>query len=1086
MPIPNAVRALRSLAFLSCLSTASLLAQSSSAIAALKPLPQANRVAANADLGPQTQLSNHLPVWAAASAQAGKTPDLSQSMHVSIVLQRDPAVQAAFTQLLEDQQNPASALYHEWLTPAQVGQLFGPTASDLSAVTNWLTSQGLTVESVAPSNVILEVTGSGAAFASAFHTSFGYFNVGAETRFSALSEPSIPTALTSVVQTIAGLSEVHPMPQSHANIAPMTAFTQSRSTAAAATGTGSASPNYTYTAGSIYFLTPGDFATIYDINSVYSSGNTGATIGGKAQHIAVIGRSRVTPADVTNLESETGTAIGVLPNVIIPGNGVDPGYPGTSNPNGASAGDQGEATLDVDRTITTAPGAVTDLIVSGTPTSGTLSGYDGIYVSATWNVNSVVDPIMTISFGACEASAGQPGVTLWDTVFSAGAAEGISTFVSSGDSGADGCTGSFSPVTKAYAASINYICSSSYATCVGGTEFNDASAYSTYWSATNTSSMVSALSYIPEGGWNEPVETTSTGTLYIPSASGGGPSVYVTKPTWQTGITLADGARDTPDVAFTASSHDGFYACLTYAGASCTNGYFEYFAGTSAAAPSMAGIAALINAKANKAQGNMSPVLYKAYASSTTGFHDVTVASSGVTNCVLTTPSMCNNSVPNSTSNTTTSPGLAGYSVLTGYDLVTGLGSLDVAKFLGTSVSSPTVSTTLAITSVTPNPVTVNTNVTLSATLTPTSNTLGAPTGNVIFYANGTIVGSAVTISTTSPYTASLTTQFSAAGSYAITAVYSGDANYISSTASSVSLSVTVGPTFTVNPATTSATLISNSTTGVTDSLGIASNNGFAGVVTLSCVASVTTGGFTGQGCSITPSSVTLTSGSTSSATLTVTAPVGANGQVSVVVTATSGTQKVTSTINVTVTPPSFAFSGFNPASLSFTSGATTGNSTVATLNSTNGFAGAVTVGCSISTSSATYQPSCAVSPTTVTLAANGTGTTTVTIGSTTPHAAGGKVPVALNTWGLRGGAMLASLLCLVSLRRRRVFRSLAALAFLAIGISALSGCGGGGTVETPPQGSAGSYIVTVTGTGTTTGSSIAYTTTQTFTVTIN
>jgi len=1191
MLIKNVVRALSSFAFISCLSTAGLQAQTSSAIAALQPLPQANRVAANADLGPQTQLSNHLPVWAQPSAQVAKSPDLTQSMHVSIVLQRDPSVQAAFTQLLEAQQTPGSALYHQWLTPAQVGQLYGPTASDLAAVTTWLTSQGLTVESIAPSNVILEVTGTGAAMANAFHTSFGYFTVGADTRFSAISEPSIPTALTPVLQTIAGLSETHLMPQSHATLAPMSEFTQSRNTSAAATG--GATPDYTYTAGSVYFMTPGDFDNIYDITSVIAGGNTGATIGAKAQHIAVIGRSRVTPTDVTQFESNTNTALGIVPNVIIPGNGVDPGYPGTSNPNGASAGDQGEATLDVDRTITTAPGAITDLIVSGTPTTGTLANDDGIYVSASWNVNSVVDPIMTISFGACEAAAGQSGVNLWDTLFSTAAAEGISVFVSSGDSGVDGCTGSFSPITKAYAASINYICSSSFATCVGGTEFNDASAYSTYWNASNATGLISAIGYIPEGAWNEPTTVSNNVTYYIPASSGGGPSLYITKPSWQTGITLVDSARDTPDIAFSAASHDGYYACLLYAGASCLPGqYFEYFSGTSAAAPSMAAIAALINTKAGGAEGNFSPVLYKAYAKSTTAFHDATVASSGVTSCTTATPSMCNNSVPNSTGLSTTSPGVVGYSVLTGYDLVTGLGSLDVAKFVATA-ASPTVSTTLALTTVSPNPATTNQTVTLTATLTPSSSTLGTPTGTVTFYSNGVAIQS-VTIASN---VGTITTSFPSTGTYAITATYSGDANYITSSATAVSLVVNTAPTFSLTPASSPITgFISGSTTGNTDAITVKSLNAFTGAVALGC----TTSGITGATCSMSPTSVTLTSGGTATSTLTFNIPAGTTGTLTITVTGTSGSLSIPTTVVVSgvvassftltaaaVTPTSTFLAGTagitsivtiasvnnfagtvalscttntaivggssctaNPTSVtlvaggnatttvtlttvagssgnlvatasgtgtttgattavtaaaaiaatvtapSFTasataiaainSGATTGNTSVVTFSSpaVAGYSGTVTTACAIAVTSGspTYPATCSVSNASGSLTPGSSVTATLTIGSTVPHARQDKVLAGLGTWGLRGGAaLLASFLFLPAIRRRRLFRSLAAFGLLAIGLASVSGCGGGGAVQTPPQGSTGVYAVTVTGTGTTNG----YTTTASTTVSV-
>jgi hypothetical protein len=160
---------------------------------------------------------------------------------------------------------------------------------------------------------------------------------------------------------------------------------------------------------------------------------------------------------------------------------------------------------------------------------------------------------MSISFGTCESSAGPVGVAYWDSVFKQAAAEGISSFVSSGDSGASGCDDDFTtPPTSPKPNSPNYICSSSYATCVGGTEFNDAANPSLYWNASDDSFLVSARGYIPEGGWNEPLSSTSTAQV---AASGGGVSTVIPTPSWQTGAGMpaARSGRYTPDVAFSAS-----------------------------------------------------------------------------------------------------------------------------------------------------------------------------------------------------------------------------------------------------------------------------------------------------------------------------------------------------------------------------------------------------------------------------------------------------------------------------------------------------------------------------------------------------
>jgi len=106
-----------------------------------------------------------------------------------------------------------------------------------------------------------------------------------------------------------------------------------------------------------------------------------------------------------------------------------------------------------------------------------------------------------------------------------------------------------------------------------------------------------------------------------------------------------------------------------------------------------------------KAQGNLNPHLYEMAASSPAAFHDITVATSGVSGCSLKTPSMCNNSVasPNGLTG-----GQSGYQVGNGYDEATGLGSLDVGKFFETYTPfKPPAGATGAASAITATTVTV-------------------------------------------------------------------------------------------------------------------------------------------------------------------------------------------------------------------------------------------------------------------------------------------------------------------------------------------------------------------------------------------
>jgi len=144
--------------------------------------------------------------------------------------------------------------------------------------------------------------------------------------------------------------------------------------------------------------------------------------------------------------------------------------------------------------------------------------------------------------------------------------------------------------------------------------------------------------------------------------------------------------RDVPDVSLSSATHDGYLACLSYAGGNCSQQRFEVFGGTSAAAPGMAGIVALMNTATGSAAGNVNPLLYRLAADSSNGaFHDVTEATAGVSGCTVSIPSMCNNSTPSSAGLT---GGLAGFEVAAGFDQSTGWGSVDGAKLIAASMTA--------------------------------------------------------------------------------------------------------------------------------------------------------------------------------------------------------------------------------------------------------------------------------------------------------------------------------------------------------------------------------------------------------------
>ena len=82
---------------------------------------------------------------------------------LTLVLKRSPQQQKAFEQFLDQLQDPASPNYHRFLTPVQVGERFGASEHDIDAISQWLRSQGLRVNSVANSRMMIDFSGNASA-----------------------------------------------------------------------------------------------------------------------------------------------------------------------------------------------------------------------------------------------------------------------------------------------------------------------------------------------------------------------------------------------------------------------------------------------------------------------------------------------------------------------------------------------------------------------------------------------------------------------------------------------------------------------------------------------------------------------------------------------------------------------------------------------------------------------------------------------------------------------------------------------------------------------------------------------------------
>jgi len=591
--------------------------------------------------------------------------DPAMPMQLTMTFKVTPAQQADLDALLEAQQQRGSPDYHRWLTPEQYGSRFGLSQGDINKVTAWLESAGFQVQSVPASQNMIIFRGTAQQVEAALRTEIHRYVVNGERHFANASEPSVPAALGDVVLGFSGLTNFQLKPRAL-----------------------KAGPRFTSSLSQNHFLTPSDFATIYDVTPLYQKGFTGI-----GQTIVVVGQSDVVLSDIRAFRSNSGLPAND-PQPINKNNSSFVGLvvPGDADP-GLQAGDNlDEANLDVEWGGAIAYNATVIFIVGDPVNGGGVN--DAIRYAIT--TSPTPGPVISTSFGECEADALADGsFAFYQTLTQQANAEGITILGPAGDTGAADCdfnNPSNPTTTSTLGLAVDIPGALPTVTSMGGTGFTEgADTSNTYWKpAVGADVISSALQYIPEGAWND--ASTSIGL----AATGGGASTITAKPAWQAGTGVPnDGARDVPDVSFNASPlHDPYLFCseTTSLSPTCVSGFRNGPAGTLAAVggtsvgpPVMAGVVALINQSTNQASGsgNINRILYPLSARLPAAFHDVQAGS---------------NQVPFSPPCVTSTK--IGYAALPGYDLATGLGSLDISTVVSNWTTVAPASTANAASSV--------------------------------------------------------------------------------------------------------------------------------------------------------------------------------------------------------------------------------------------------------------------------------------------------------------------------------------------------------------------------------------------------
>lgn len=435
--------------------------------------------------------------------------------------------------------------------------------------------------------------------------------------FANINDPMIPTRLAGIISGLHGLDNM-------VRAEPLSRI--SRRPVSATTPRGSHPASFTRPASSetaqpdVKIKGQGPFFGPRDLMTFYDIGPLRrAGITGRGRDcLAIVGVSDARSASIVTFNRVFSLPRSRITEILA--SGSDPGI----------TTDEDESLLDLETSHAVAPGA-TQYFYVGDPAHAII---DPIVDALGRAVSDNACSVISVSFGICGPLPSFFTGTI-DPIAAQAAAQGQSVFVGAGDFGADTC---FLGVRN-----VNELSADPNVTSVGGTEFTP-----TY------NAKGEDVGFVTEFVWNDSAEVAGGG------ATGGGRSQIFAKPTYQAGSTPADGSRDVPDVAVIASAiRPGFTVVFDNNGAMVGT----IAGGTSLATQVFAGIAKLVEQKSGQRLGNMNPLIYQLAAAQElggsgapdNGFRDVTSGDNTI--------------------------GIAGFDATDGFDLATGWGSVDAAKF---------------------------------------------------------------------------------------------------------------------------------------------------------------------------------------------------------------------------------------------------------------------------------------------------------------------------------------------------------------------------------------------------------------------
>ena len=395
----------------------------------------------------------HLPMAAMKLKPVGRLPS---AQRLDVIIGLPLRNQNVLTNLLEQLYDPDSSRFHQYLTPAQFAQEFGPSEQDYQSVVAFAKANGLTVTRTHANRTLVDVNASVADIERVFHVTLRTYQHPTEGRTFFAPDQDLSVDLAVPILSIKGLDN-YSLPYRMSHPAPPSVTKNQQ-----LTGTG-----------------PSGFYIGSDYRHAYAPG---VSLTGTGQSVALFELDGYYPGDITNYEALANEPNVPLTNVLIDGfSGVPPD------------GDTGneEVSLDIEIVISMAPGLSRVLVYEG-PTS------------SVQNFDDVLNQIAVDD--AAEQISSSWGFTIDSTseqIFQQYAAQGQSFFEACGDTGA-------------YPNAVNTPADDPLVTCVGGTVLTTVTNSETWASETtwpSGSGGISTVYAIPS--WQQGINmTTNQGSMY--------------------------------------------------------------------------------------------------------------------------------------------------------------------------------------------------------------------------------------------------------------------------------------------------------------------------------------------------------------------------------------------------------------------------------------------------------------------------------------------------------------------------------------------------------------------------------------------